>query len=124
MPLYVRAGSILPWGPKVQYATEKNWDQLEIRVYPGADGEFVLYEDEFDNYNYENGAYSSISFKWNDKQKTLTIGARQGDFAGMLSNRSFRIVFVEGSKGSGPDSSENYDQEVKYSGKKVVIRQR
>lgn len=124
MPLYVRAGSILPWGLKVQYATEKNWDQLEIRVYPGADGEFVLYEDEFDNYNYENGAYSSISFKWNDKQKTLTIGARQGDFAGMLSNRSFRIVFVEGSKGSGPDSSENYDQEVKYSGKKVVIRQR
>ena len=63
MPLYVRAGSILPWGPKVQYATEQNWDQLEIRVYPGADGEFVLYEDEFDNYNYENGAYSTISFK-------------------------------------------------------------
>ncbi|MFA6590280.1 MAG: TIM-barrel domain-containing protein, partial [Bacteroidales bacterium] len=124
MPLYVRAGSILPWGPKVQYATEQNWDQLEIRVYPGADGEFVLYEDEFDNYNYEKGAYSTISFRWNDKQKTLTIGARQGDFPGMLMNRSFRIIFVEGSKGSGPDSGEYYDQEVKYSGKKVVIRKR
>lgn len=124
MPLYVRAGSILPWGPKVQYATEQNWDQLEIRVYPGADGEFVLYEDEFDNYNYENGAYSTISFKWDDKQKALTIGARQGNFPGMLLNRSFRIVFVEGSKGSGPDSSEHYDQVVKYSGKKVVVRKR
>ena len=124
MPLYVRAGSILPWGPKVQYATEQSWDQLEIRVYPGADGEFVLYEDEFDNYNYEKGAYSTISFRWNDKQKTLTIGARQGDFPGMLMNRSFRIIFVEGSKGSGPDSGEYYDQEVKYSGKKVVIRKR
>lgn len=124
LPLYVRAGSILPWGPKVQYATEKNWDQLEIRVYPGADGEFVLYEDEFDNYNYEKGAYSTIRFTWNDRQQSLTIGARQGDFPGMLMNRSFRIVFVEGSKGSGPDSSEYYDQEVKYNGKKVVIRKR
>jgi alpha-D-xyloside xylohydrolase len=60
IPLFVRAGSIIPFGPKVQYATEKKWDNLEIRVYEGADGEFVLYEDENDNYNYEKGAYSTI----------------------------------------------------------------
>ena len=69
IPLYVKAGSILPVGPKVQYATEKKWDNLEIRVYEGANGEFTLYEDENDNYNYEKGAYSTITFIWNDAKK-------------------------------------------------------
>lgn len=64
MPLYVKAGCILPIGPKVQYATEKKWDNLEIRIYEGANGEFTLYEDEGDNYNYEKGAYSTITFNW------------------------------------------------------------
>ena len=67
VPLYVKAGSILPMGPEVQYATEKKWDDLELRIYPGADGEFVLYEDENDNYNYERGQYSEIRFNWNEK---------------------------------------------------------
>ena len=69
---YVRAGSILPWGPAVQYSTEKKWDNLTIRIYPGADAEFTLYEDEFDNYNYEKGAYTTILMKWDDKERTLT----------------------------------------------------
>ena len=73
IPLYVKAGSILPVGPKVQYATEKKWDNLEIRVYEGANGEFTLYEDENDNYNYEKGLYSTITFTWNDAKKVLTI---------------------------------------------------
>jgi alpha-D-xyloside xylohydrolase len=77
----------------VQYATEKS-DPLEIRIYPGADGEFTLYEDENDNYNYEKGIYSLISFKWNDARKTLTIEGRKGQFPGMLKNRSFSIVLV------------------------------
>ena len=91
MPLYVRAGAIIPVGPEVQYATEKPWNDLEIRVYPGADGRFTLYEDEGDNYNYENGAYSTIEFRWNDKSNRLTIGKRTGDFPGMLANRLFRV---------------------------------
>ena len=73
IPLYVRAGSIVPFGPKVQYSTEKKWNNLEIRIYPGADGEFVLYEDENDNYNYEKGAYSIIKFTWDDAKRTLNI---------------------------------------------------
>ena len=80
IPLYVKAGSIVPWGPDVQYASEKTWNDLEIRVYPGADGSFVLYEDETDNYHYEEGRYTEIPFAWDDEQQTLTIGARiRGD---------------------------------------------
>ena len=82
IPLYVKAGSIIPVGPNVQYAEEKKWDDLEIRIYPGANGKFVLYEDENDNYNYEKGVYSTISFNWDDKKKTLTISDRNGSFPG------------------------------------------
>ena len=94
IPLYVRAGSIVPFGPKVQYSTEKKWNNLEIRIYPGADGEFVLYEDENDNYNYEKGAYSIIKFTWDDAKRTLNIADREGTFPGMLKSRKFNIVLV------------------------------
>ena len=80
IPLYVKAGSIIPMGPKVQYATEKPWDNLELRVYAGANGSFVLYEDEFDNYNYEQGAYTEIPVVWNDASRQLIIGARKGAY--------------------------------------------
>jgi len=98
IPLYVKAGSIIPFGPQVQYATEKKWDNLEIRVYPGANGVFALYEDENDNYNYEKGAFSTISFKWDDRGKTLTIEPRKGTFPGMLSTRKFTIVTLVNGK--------------------------
>ncbi len=121
MPIYVKAGSILPIGPKVQYATEKKWDKLEIRVYPGSDGEFVLYEDENDNYNYEKGAYSTLSFKWDDKQRTLTIGNREGKFPGMLKNRTFNIVLVKNGHGTGDKATAKTDKKVSYSGKQIRI---
>ena len=121
IPLYVKAGTILPVGPKVQYATEKKWDNLEIRIYEGANGEFTLYEDEGDNYNYEKGAYSTITFNWNDAKKQLTINDRKGSFAGMLANRKFNIVLVNKSKGAGSGLLEKYDQSVSYSGKKVIV---
>ncbi|MBP7912475.1 MAG: DUF5110 domain-containing protein, partial [Streptococcus sp.] len=92
IPLYVKAGSIIPFGPKVQYTTEKRWDSLEIRIYEGADGAFTLYEDEGDNYNYEKGMYSTIAFLWDDAKKTLTIGDRKGSFPSMLIQRKFKIV--------------------------------
>jgi alpha-D-xyloside xylohydrolase len=88
IPLYVKAGSVIPVGPNVQYAEEKKWDNLEIRIYPGANGKFVLYEDENDNYNYERGIYSTITFDWDDKKKTLTISDRNGSFPGMLTERN------------------------------------
>jgi alpha-D-xyloside xylohydrolase len=114
MPIHVKAGSILPFGPQVQYVEEKKWDDLEIRVYKGADGSFILYEDEFDNYNYENGAYSEIKFNWNDKNRRLTIENRSGEYPGMLQQRRFRVKLIEPNK-------VNDERTVEYSGNKVVL---
>lgn len=119
LPLYVKAGAIIPFGPSVQYATEKKWDNLEIRVYPGQNGEFVLYEDENDNYNYEKGAFTTIRFSWNHQQKTLTIAERKGAFPGMLAKRKFNIVLVGATNNT---SVANSGKQVDYSGKKTVIK--
>lgn len=113
IPLFIKAGSIIPFGPNVQYATEKKWDNLEIRVYPGSNGEFTLYEDENDNYNYEKGAYSTITFTWNDAKKTLTINDRKGSFTGMLAERKFNVLNVSTGKNG---------KEVTYTGKKITIK--
>ena len=94
VPLYARAGAIIPLGPDVQYSGEKPWDDLEIRVYPGADGRFVLYEDEGDTYRYEQGACSTIEFFLHGR--TLTVGPRSGSFPGMLQQRRFRVVTPDG----------------------------
>ena len=96
VPMFVKAGSIVPMGPEMQYVGEKAWDDLELRVYPGADGEFVLYEDEGDSYNYEKGAYTTINMKWNERAHTLTIGERQGSYKGMIQQRRFTIVTPDG----------------------------
>jgi len=122
IPLYVKAGSILPWGPKVQYATEKNWDNLEIRIYPGANGEFTLYEDENDNYNYEKGLNSTITMKWDNQSKTLTIGERKGSFKGMLKNRTFNIVLVSQQNGIGTMGSVQFTKTVRYNGKVKSVK--
>jgi len=116
IPLYVKAGSILPLGPNVQYATEKKWDNLELRIYSGANGEFTLYEDENDNYNYEKGVYSTIDIKWNDQTRTLTIEDRKGSFPGMLKNRKFSITFIASGESAGKPKT------VSYSGKKMTIK--
>ncbi|MBO7499662.1 MAG: DUF5110 domain-containing protein [Bacteroidaceae bacterium] len=113
MPVYVRAGSIIPFGPDVQYSDEKNWQELEIRVYPGADGTFTLYEDEGDGYNYERGAFTEIPFTWDDSTRTLTIGPRKGSYKGMLRERRFTII-VAGHTSSQP-------QTVSYSGEAISI---
>ena len=110
IPLYVKAGSIIPFGFDVQYATEKKWDNLTLKIYPGADADFVLYEDEFDNYNYEKGDYTEIPFHWNEKSKTLTINSRKGNFKGMIDKRNFNLILPDGQQKS-----------VSYSGKKVTI---
>jgi alpha-D-xyloside xylohydrolase len=109
--MFVRAGSILPLGSVMQYTGQQAWDKQEIRVYPGADGTFTLYEDEGDNYNYEQGVFSTITFNWNDKQRTLTIADRQGSFPGMLAERQFTVVLPDGRQ-----------QSVAYSGKEAFVR--
>ena len=96
VPMFVRAGSILPLGPEMQYVGEKTWDNLEIRVYPGTDGTFTLYEDEGDSYHYEQGIYSTITFRWDNKVGTLTIADRQGNYPGMLQQRQFSITLPDG----------------------------
>ena len=114
IPLYVKAGSIVPIGPDVQWSTEKPWDDMEIRVFSGADGTFCLYEDEFDNYNYENGAYTTIDFKYDNKSRQLTIGARKGSYDGMIQQRTFRITVVT-------DGHKREVKTVTYTGKKISV---
>lgn len=114
IPVYVKAGSILPIGPEVQYATEKKWDNLEIRVYPGANGDFTLYEDENDNYNYEKGKYSEIKFHWDDKKNTLKIADRTGSFDGMLTDRKFDIKVVS--------ATGSQTKSISYNGKGASIK--
>jgi len=120
IPLFVKAGSIIPMGKIIQHSAEKS-DTLEIRVYKGANGKFELYEDEGDNYNYEKGKYTIISFNWNEKAQTLSIGNLQGIYPGGLQKRIFNIVFVNESVGFGTTVSA-MKRKVIYSGKKVEIK--
>jgi alpha-D-xyloside xylohydrolase len=122
MPLYVKAGSIIPMGPFIQYATEKPADPLEIRIYKGANGSFNLYEDESENYNYEKGMFSLIAMNWDDKKKTLTIEDRKGEFPGMLKDRTFNVVIVGAGHGTGVDMEQKIDKVINYQGKKVSIK--
>lgn len=111
IPIYVKSGTILPMGPEVQYATEKKWDHLKLYVYPGANGEFTLYEDEFDNYNYEQGAFSKINFMWDESHQKLTISKRVGTYAGIITSRNFTVILPNGAQ-----------QEINYQGKRVTVR--
>jgi alpha-D-xyloside xylohydrolase len=114
IPLFIKAGSIVPMGPVVQYSGESSNQELEIRIYEGANGEFTLYEDEGDNYNYEKGQCSTITFIWNDAKKTLTIADRKGSFKGMVAERKFTIVKVNAPEKAG--------KVVDYKGKSISIK--
>jgi len=109
LPLYVRAGSILPLGPEIEYATENPGGPIELRVYLGANGSFDLYEDSGDTYDYQKGMHSIIPIRWDEKSATLTIGARIGSFPGMINKRQFHIIFVRENHGrrDAPHSSLN-----------------
>ena len=113
MPLYVRAGSIVPVGPDMQWSDEKPADVIDVYVYQGADGEFTLYEDENVNYNYEKGACSMIDFSYDDSTRVLTVGERKGGFPGMLEERTFNIIPVSKSGKGAPKSVTYVGQPVK-----------
>jgi alpha-D-xyloside xylohydrolase len=122
IPLLVRAGSIIPMGPLVQYATEKPADPIELRIYPGADGSFTLYEDENDNYNYEKGVHATIAFHWDDAKRQLTIDDRLGSFPGMLKERNFKIIIVGKNHGIAVETTDNPDKLVSYHGEKQTVQ--
>ncbi|MGC9150923.1 MAG: TIM-barrel domain-containing protein [Microbacter sp.] len=121
LPLFIKAGSIVPMGPFLQYATEKPANPLELRIYPGANGSFTLYEDENNTYDYEKGVYATISFKWNDAKRELIIGKRQGTFPGMLKERTFHMIIVNSTKGTGIAITKNPDKIVQYDGAEQII---
>ncbi|MDB5029384.1 TIM-barrel domain-containing protein [Mucilaginibacter sp.] len=121
IPLFVKAGSIIPFGPFQQYTSEKKADKLEIRIYPGANGTFTLYEDENDNYNYESGVYSTIDFKWNNQTKTLTIDNRKGTFPDMLKDRVFNLVLVNKTSGTGLAIGKTI-KTIRYSGAQIQTK--
>ena len=119
MPLFVRAGSILPMGPEIEYASQDPSGPIEIRIYRGADGAFDLYEDAGDSYDYEKGQHSLIPLSWDDRNAVLTIGAREGSFPGMVEHRTFRVVLVGNSNGVGLAVTKNANAEIAYDGENV-----
>jgi alpha-D-xyloside xylohydrolase len=121
MPLHVRAGSIVPLGPDMQYANEKPADPIELRVYPGVDGRFDLYEDEGDGYAYEKGVFTTIPIEWSEAERSLTIGARRGAFPGMPERRTFHVVFVRKGHGAGLEPEAQADATVVYDGQTVTV---
>jgi len=113
-PLFVKAGSIVPFGPEIQYAGQKSDDPVEIRVYPGHNAGFTWYEDEGDNYNYEKGAYNTIAFSWDDAARTLQIGKSTGQFDGYEKNRIFDVVLV--------DEQNLKHRKITYNGEPVGVK--
>jgi len=120
MPLYVRNGSILPMGPEITYA-DTAADPIELRVYTGADGSFTLYEDEGDAYNYEKGVYATIPITWNEASQDLSIGPTSGQFPGMLTSRTFNVVWVSKNHGAGETVTATIDKAIPYNGGKLTL---
>jgi alpha-D-xyloside xylohydrolase len=120
IPLFVKAGSIVPFGPEKQYTSERADSVIELRVYAGADATFKLYEDDGVSYNYEHDKYATILIQWNDLKKELVIGERKGEFEGMLKNRKFEIVLVDKKSEVGMKVLEN-QKTINYLGKKILI---
>jgi len=111
-PFFVKAGSIIPFAQTAQNTVEQRFDTLTIKIYPGKDCAFELYEDEGDNYNYERGEYSIIKFVWNEKAQRLTIQPRSGSFKGMLQNRTFKVIRVDNGKST----------DVQYNGEEISVK--
>jgi alpha-D-xyloside xylohydrolase len=122
MPLFIRAGAIIPFGPEMQYTGEKPSDPITLCVYAGADGEFTLYEDDGVSYGYERGAFARIPLHWDDATKTLTIGKREGKFPGMLNQRTFNVVLVTKDKPVGFSFTPKPDKSVRYQGQAVKVK--
>jgi alpha-D-xyloside xylohydrolase len=108
-------------GPDEEWSDQKPADPMELRIYPGADADFTLYEDENDTYDYEKGMHATIRIQWDEAEKKLTIGERTGKFPGMLERRTFRVVFAGEGRGIGIEPSAQVDKTIAYSGQAVVV---
>jgi alpha-D-xyloside xylohydrolase len=124
MPVYVKAGSILPIGPELQHTAEKAADPLTLWVYAGADAEFELYEDDGVSYDYEKGAFSTIPLRWDDRRGALHIGERKGSFPGMLASRRFQVVVVSKAAALGHTPTPSGARVVTYDGRAAVVETR
>jgi alpha-D-xyloside xylohydrolase len=122
IPIFVRAGSIIPYGPAVEYVEEKPSDPTTLYIYAGADGQFTLYEDEGTTYAYEKGAFLQIPIRWDDKTSTLTIGKQTGAFDGMLSHRTFQIVLVSKAHPASFSLAPNPLKSVHYAGAEIRVK--
>ncbi|HEY2726237.1 MAG TPA: TIM-barrel domain-containing protein, partial [Parafilimonas sp.] len=122
IPVFIKAGSIIPFGPEIEYTNQKPADTITLFVYAGKNASFSLYEDEDTNYNYENGMYAIIPVNYNEENKTLTIGKRQGSFSGMLTNRKFNVVWVDEKHPVGIDDKNQNKTIVSYNGDAVTVK--
>jgi alpha-D-xyloside xylohydrolase len=124
IPLFIPAGSIIPVGPDIQYATQITDEPVELRVYSGKNAEFTLYDDEGDTYNYEKGICAQIPIRWDDDTRSLTLGNQEGSYPGAPSERTFHIVLVNAGHGAGVESTANPDAIVTYRRKAQTIKLR
>jgi alpha-D-xyloside xylohydrolase len=122
IPIHVKAGSIVPTGPEIMYTDEKPADPLVLWVYAGADGEFLLYEDDGLSHDYEKGEYCRIPIRWNNASRTLTIEKREGSFPGMQQKRTFQVVLVSKDKPVGFSFTPKADKSTRYDGAAVDVR--
>lgn len=121
MPLHVRAGSVIPMGPAMQFSSEDTDPVIELRVYPGADGEYTYYEDAGDGWGYERGEYALTAMRWDDAARELTIGQRQGGYPGMKETRPFKVVVVGRADCCGAEPARRAAKLVVYEGRTVVV---
>lgn len=121
IPLDVRAGSILPMGPEIEYAGQKT-DPIELRIYPGADGDFNLYADQGNGYAYQNGAHAIIPIHWDDARRVLTLGAREGSYPGIAPWHTFNVVIVAPGHGIGGGATVRPDKTIAYKGTRIEAR--
>ena len=117
IPVFVREGAIIPFGPEMEWSDEKPAELINLYIYAGQNGSFQLYEDEGTNYNYEKGKFATIDITYDDATRTVSFGARKGQFAGMLKNRRFNVVLItkDAPKALNLDNPEG--KMVSYSGK-------
>ncbi len=120
-PIYVRAGSIVPFGPIIQYATEMPDGPYEIRIYPGANARFTIYEDDNETYDYENGRYAMFDLSWDDAKRTLGIGPRKGSFPGMITRRTLQIVVVAPGENAGVYRTPSDPKTIEYTGQPIEV---
>ena len=122
IPVFVREGAIIPFGPEMQWSDEKPAELINLYVYAGQNGKFQLYEDEGVNYNYEKGKYATIDIAYDDDSRTVTFSARKGNFPGMLKQRRFNVVLITKDQAKPLNLDNPEGTMVQYAGKEVSVK--